>query len=94
MYSCMGLPTSIVIYCNDNSCHLHEYKGRGLQELVTMSCKIRGEYNKHPGNDNEFSGVAAEAAELCVLVASLTVPVCTFLFRTRSTHTSLLRTKY
>ena len=56
----MGLPTSIVINCNDNSWDLHEYKGRELQELVTMSCEIRGENNKHPGNTTEFSGLAAE----------------------------------
>ena len=60
----MGLLTSIVIYYYDNSWDLHEYKGRELQELVTMSYEIRGEYNKHPGNTTEFSGVAAEAAEL------------------------------
>ena len=60
MYSLMGLPTSIVIYCYDFSWNLHEYKGRELQELVTMSCEIRGENNKHPGNTTEFSGLAAE----------------------------------
>ena len=60
----MGLPTSIVIYCYAISWNLHEYKGRELQEFVTMSCEIRGEYNKHPGNTTEFSGVAAVAAEL------------------------------
>ena len=123
----MGLLTSIVIYCNNNSWALHEYKGRELQELVTISCMVRGEHNKHPGNTTELSGIAAEAAELsgwmdgacCFPYCSLFVLSysglsllslqslrrlgtetvggfcgCTFLFRTRSTHAFLLRTKY
>ena len=73
MYSLMGLPNSVVIYCHDNSWNLHEYKGRELQELVIMS----------------FRGTKI------VLVASLTVPVCSFLFRAQSTLSSVsLRTKH
>ena len=63
-----------------------------------MFCGISSEYNKHSGNTTENSGVAAEAAEIkdgrVALVASLTVPVCAFLFRARSTLSSVsLRTK-
>ena len=65
----------MLFYYYDFSRSLHEYKGRELQELVQMSGGIRGEYNRHPGNTTENSGVAAEAAELkggwVALVASL-----------------------
>ena len=64
-----------------------------------MFTEMWSEYNKHSGNTTEISGVGAEAAELkgvwVVLVASLEVPVCVFLFRTQSTLSSVsLRTKH
>ena len=90
MYSLVGLPTSIVI--------LLLQQGRELQELVTIYCEIKGEYNKHPGNTTELSGVAAHLLSSkggwVALVASLT-PVYAFLFRAQSTLSSVsLRTKH
>ena len=91
MYSLVGLPTSIVI--------LLLQQGRELQELVTVYCEIKGEYNKHPGNTTELSGVAAHLLSSkggwVALVASLTVPIYAFLFRALSTLSSVsLRTKH